>query len=326
MRKIMTIAALFFSLSSYSADLTLFTDRPADRYEKALAAFTQKSGLKVAVVTAPYGELKSKLAAGEKADLLVLKDMSTFTEAAREGLYQPMSGANRLANVDPAMKDENGLWIALAYRVRTVVYDPSAVNPADVDTYVALSNPVFKGAICMRNAKEYIPTLAAWLIARHGEQRAESILSGWKTNLANGFLNGDTDVLKAVESGQCVASVTNHYYFARLKAADERFGAEILFADQATDGAHTSGYAAGIPKTSASVDKANQLLSYLLSVEGQSLLIAEPSFEYPASRDAQPLPLVQAFGNFKGSQVHWNKIGVNSGKAKEVLERVQWSM
>jgi len=314
-----------FAWTASAASLTVLTDRPKERMDKVLAAFMQKTGIATELVSAPYSDLKTKIKNGEAADVMLLKDIEHLALAAREDLFQSLNAENRRANVAAHMRDSRGLWTALTYRIRTFVYDPSVIEARSLTTYEALGGRSFTGQLCIRNSKDYMPTMVAWMIVRFGEAKALAMLEGWKANLAIPFTTSDTDSLKKIESGACTAAISNHYYLARLKNADQRFPAEIAFADQLEGGLHSNGFGGGLVKGTRQASNANALMAFLLSPEGQRILVENPSFEYPAVKTLKPVELVENFGTFKSSVVSWSEVGNQVSKARELLDRVGWA-
>ncbi len=317
---------LVFGAQLASANtLRVLTDRPKDRVEKAMQGFTEMSGVQVEIVSRPYAELKELAKVPGESDLLLLKDLTFLADAADNQLFQAMNAPNMRLRVAPFMRDPGGLWTAITYRIRTIAFDPSVVPAQDLSTYESLARPEFKGRLCMRNAKEYMPAMTAWMITRYGEAKAEAILRGWSENLAEGFTDGDSVSLKKINEGSCAASVVNQYYLARLKNADKRFPVSLNFADQFEGGLHTNGFGGGIVKGTKNSANANILLGYLLSHEGQAALVAEPSFEYPANSDFKPVEIVENFGTFKASDLSWKSVAANLNKANALLDKVGWA-
>lgn len=314
----------FVSAMASASPLKVYTDRPKDRLEKVTQRFTASTGLAVEVVSAPYAELKQKLEQGEVGDLLLTKDALTLADAARVGLYQPMN-KNVFVRVPEFMRDPKGLWVALAYRVRSVIYDLAVVQTSEVDQYASLAQPEFKGRVCMRNAKEYMPALTAWMIVRFGEAETERILLGWRQNMAGDFTSGDSASIKEFESGRCAVTIGNHYYLARLKNKDSRLPVKIHFVDGTGLGVHTNGFGGGVLKASSQSAEAERLMEFLLSSEGQSLLVEDPSFEYPAAVGELPAPVVRSFGPFKPSEIPWSAYAENEAKARKLLDKVGWA-
>ena len=108
-------------------------------------------------------------------------------------------------------------WFGFSTRARIIVYNRSAVQRADVDTYQELGDPKNKGKLCIRSGSHpYNLSLFGAVVEHMGEQKAEAWLKGMAANLARPPKGGDTDQIKAVAAGECEIAVTNSYYLARL--------------------------------------------------------------------------------------------------------------
>ncbi|HMN69022.1 MAG TPA: extracellular solute-binding protein [Bdellovibrionales bacterium] len=324
--KLIIAVLAFVSVAAHAADLVLLSDRPRDRLQSVMDGFTAETGVKVQLVSAPFADLKTRLEAGEPADIVILKDALAMGEAQISGFLQPMSAQNLAANVPAILKDPAGEWIGLTYRVRTIAYGADAEGVGPFANYADLAAPEWKGQLCMRDAKDYVPALAAWMIARFGAAEAERLLLGWKANLAGGaFTGNDIASLDEISQGRCNLSVVNHYYLARKKAAQPHFPVELVSADSAQDGAHVNSMTAAIGKNSAALPNANAFLAYALSNEGQARLVSPPSFEFPASLDAEPVDVVKNFGPLKPTTVLLSEVMKQGAAARTLLEKVEWA-
>ena len=122
------------------------------------------------------------------------------------------------ANGPAQLRDPQGRWFGLSERARTIVYSTERVKPDELTTYEDLAGPQWKGRLCLRTSKKvYNQSLVATLIARHGEDKAEEIVSGWVDNLAAAPFSNDTKTMQAVMAGQCDVAIVNTYYFGRLQ-------------------------------------------------------------------------------------------------------------
>ena len=73
----------------------------------------------------------------------------------------------------------------------------------------------WKNRLCLRtSAKVYNQSLIASMLFRLSEEETHKILSGWSNNLATKVFSSDTLALKAVQSGQCDATIVNSYIWA----------------------------------------------------------------------------------------------------------------
>lgn len=317
------IALGMFAAQAFAADIRLLSDRNNDYFKSVLEAFTAKTGKTVEVVTGSWSDLKDGLSKGETGDLLLVKDIVYIGDAKQAGVFQKMSDANLKAGVPAYMRDPEGLWTAVSYRVRTLVYNPDEVDPSQLPTYESLSNPEFRGRVCIRNRADYMPSMVAWLVARYGEVKAREIVTGWQANLAM-YTARDTETITKVEDGTCAVGISNHYYYARVKSDDPRLVTELLFTNQNDGGVHTNGFGGGVLASASNPDGANELLAFILSSEGSSLMIQAPSYEYPAVATNRPSSMVESFGPVVSSDISWNDIFASYGKGMEILESVGW--
>ncbi len=316
------LSLALFAVSANAADIKVLSDRNQAYFQKVVDAFTAKTGKSVEIVTASWSDIKKSLKEGQTGDVLLVKDIDLIVDASNEGVFQRLSDANLNAGVPAHMRDAGGNWTAVSYRVRTLVYDPAMVDVSALSSYEAIAKPEFQGQLCVRNSKEYMPTLVAWLIATYGEPKAREIVTGWRNNVAQ-FTAGDTKSIEQIEAGSCTVGISNHYYYARMKTADNRLATSLMFTNQ-QDGLHTNGFGGGVLKTASNVDGANAFINFILSAEGSSIMIQDPSFEYPAVASNRPTAFVESLGSFKASTTPWSAIGAETAKAREILESVGW--
>lgn len=318
------LGLILVASAAQAAEVLVLSDRNQDYFAKVFEGFTAKTGHTVALVNKPWADLKRDLSFGAEADVLLVKDLSFIVDAKKDGVFQKLSDANLNAGVPAFMRDAEGEWTAVSYRVRTLVYDPLQLTPSEIPTYESISKPEFAGRLCARNSKEYMPTMVAWLIAQYGEVKAKEIVSGWRSNLAM-FTARDPETIDKVEDSTCAVGISNHYYYARAKAAEPRLSVEIAMTNADAGGIHTNGFGGGVLKTSSEVEAANALIAYILSPEGSALMIQAPSYEYPAVATNKAAELVEGFGAFTPSEVPWSDVYAQMAKAKEILEQVGWA-
>lgn len=316
------VVAAVVGAFAHASNIKVYSDRGQSYYDGVIKAYTAKTGNTVQIVTGSLGELKTRFKNGETGDLLLLKDIRFLADASSSGYFQKMSDANINSGVPAYMRDPQGLWTAVTYRVRSFVYDPSVIDVSEIGSYESISKPAFKGQLCIRNSGEYMPTMVAWLVAQKGEAKAKEIVQGWRNNVV--FTAKDPESISMVEGGQCSVGIANHYYYLRAKTADERLSVEYAFTAQEDGGVHVNGFGGGVMKTASNIDGANDFLAFILGSEGSSIMIQEPSFEYPAVASNKASSKTEGLGSFKASEVPWSDIGAQISKGEEILESVGW--
>lgn len=310
---------------SYSAaqDLRIYSDRDQKYFQKVFDAFQAKTGKTVELINGSYSELKTRFENGETGDVLLLKDVGSFVDAANKNYFQRLSDQNLNSGVPSFMQDPQGRWTAVSYRVRTIAFNPDVFSADDVVSYEALTQPTFANSLCIRNGNDYMVPFAAWALAAYGDQKGRELITGIKNNVKF-FTGGDTDSLKAVESGNCSATITNHYYYARLKTADQRLLTELTMTNASSGGLHTNGFGGGVMTSATNSGLANEFIAFILSQEGSSLMISEPSFEYPAVLANKASDTTEGLGEKVLSEIPWVDVAAQLSAAKQLMEDIGW--
>jgi iron(III) transport system substrate-binding protein len=308
--------------SEEGADIRVYSARHYD-LEAAFTEFHEESGLTIEFLYGDDAELLERLKSeGEDtpADIFMTVDAGMLWNAAEQGLFQPMDSAVLEDAVPEDLRDPEGRWAGLAMRARTVVYDPDAADPAEldpVDTYAGLGDPKWRGRICMRDeTASYTQSLVASLIDLHGRERAQEIVQSWVDNDVD-VMSNDVELLEAIDAGGCDVGITNHYYLARMLAEDPSFDVSLYWASQEGDGTHTNISGAGVVKGSDAAQDAQQLIEWL-ATDGQSAFV-DGNHEYPVNPDVEPEPLIAEWGEFTRMPVDAAAYGSLNAEAVDVL-------
>ena len=183
--------------------VTIYSSRNEQLIKPLLDKYTEKTGVKIELVTDKTGPLMARLQAEGKntpADMLLTVDAGNLWQAAEQGLLQPVSSTILETNVPAKYRDPKGQWTGLSLRARTIFYDPSKVDAAQLSTYADLADPKWKGKLCLRSSKAvYNQSLVASMMENLGEEKTEQIIRRW---VVNGFqyhiiptIAGSTDVI-----------------------------------------------------------------------------------------------------------------------------------
>lgn len=287
--------------------------------EAAFEQFAEEKGISVEFLYGGDGELRERIAAeGEdtKADLYMTVDAGNLALAAEKGIFQPLETPEVAEAIPEHLRHPEDLWAGLSVRARTIVYDPDAVDPSELSTYEALADPQWEGRLCLRRSVDtYTQSLAASLIAAHGEDGARRILDGWVDNAE--IFNNDVEILQNIASGDCEVGITNHYYLARILAEDPDFPVELFWANQDGRGVHVNLSGAGVTRHAQNPQAARELIAWL-ATDGQSAFV-DSNYEYPANPDVEPDPLLERFGDFAADRANANELGSYNRSAVELL-------
>ena len=292
---------------SENTEIVVYSARNEHLIKPLFDAYTRKTGVKIKYITGKEGALLERLKAeGKKtpADMLITVDAGNLWQAAQEGVLQPVESEILTTAIPENLRDPQNHWFGLSVRARTIVYNTTKVDPAELSTYENLASARWKSRLILRTSKKvYNQSLVASLIAAHGEQKAAEIVSGWVDNLAADPFSNDTKALEAVAAGLGDATVVNTYYFGRLMKEKPELPLAIFWPNQDSDGVHMNVSGAGLVTHADNSTGAQKLLEWLAGEEAQATFAAL-NLEFPANPAVQPDPTVAAWGTFTGSPLN----------------------
>ncbi len=308
--------------------VNVYSARHYGQMEPVFRRFMEETGIEVRFTFGKDAELRERIQAEGRftlADVYIGVDAGNLWLAAREGILQPIPGEVVAQNIPEQFRDPDEQWTALTLRLRTIVYAPDRVDPAELSTYEALADPKWRGRLCLRPATHvYTQSLVASLIAAHGVERAEEIVRGWVENTpSENFIDSDTRILQTLAAGGCDVGIVNDYYLARLLYEDPSFPVRLFWANQGEGerGVHANVSGAGLVKYARNVENAIALIEWLTQETGQRLL-ADGNFEHPANPRVGPHPLLQGFGIPRIDPVPVWRYGEFQAEAIELMNRV----
>lgn len=314
--------------------ITIYTSRHYEADSALFESFTKLTGIKVIEVKGTAEELVARIkrdGAESDADLFFTVDGGVLNNAKHENILQPLR-SDRIARQVPAKwRDSNDYWIGVTTRARVIVYAKNRVRLEELSTYESLTEGKWKGRVLIRSHSSlYNQSLLASFIAVNGKQRTEAWAQGIVNNFARMPEGGDLDQAKAIADGVGDVAIINTYYLGQLAGSsdseDARMAAElgVFFPNQETTGTHVNISGIGMVRYSKNKDKAQQLVEYMTSKEGQTLLV-QRSYEYPVNDEAELPEPIQSWGPFKSQQLDFAKLERYRQEAIDIFKRVGWT-
>ncbi len=304
--------------------VTIYSSRNEQLIKPLLDKYTEQTGVKIELVTDSTGPLMARLdAEGQNtpADMLLTVDAGNLWQAAQQGLLQPVASDILEANVPAKYRDPKGQWTGLSLRARTIFYDPSKVDAAELSTYADLADPKWKGKLCLRTSKKvYNQSLVASMIEHLGAEKTEQIIRGWVDNLATDVFSDDTSMLEAIAAGQCEVGVANSYYYGRILDEKPDFPVKIFWANQDTTGTHVNVSGAGVVANSDNPDGALKLMEWLSSDEAQGIY-ASSDKEFPVKEGVDKSDMLRSWGEFKQDDINVQKFGALQTQAIQMMDK-----
>jgi iron(III) transport system substrate-binding protein len=208
-----------------------------------------------------------------RGDVFISTEGGIMEILAHDGVLDPyVSPAGKAVPIE--FRSPSGVWTGISGRARIILYNKNLVPEKDVPSSVLqLTDPKWKGKLAIAGTRER--TTLAWvsaLVAEKGEPFTRNYI---KNLMANGLkiLSDNTEVWQGVGRGEFAIGLTNspNYYLA--KRAGMPVG--VVYPDQAADGFGTpiSPNAVAIIKGAAHPDSARRFIDFLLSPEGQRVLV-----------------------------------------------------
>lgn len=322
------IASLFLSVAfvqefANAQVLTIFTTRKQEQMQPLLDKFSKENP----GVTFQYAKGKNwdliadleKAGQNSPGDIYLTKDLVYMNEAAQKGLLTPIDSEIVRKNIPAYLIDGQNMWVGLALRTRTMVYNPNLVDASELSTYEDLADPKWQTRMCLRTSLScYSVGFTASLIHHNGDQKTLDVLKGWVDNTAIDPTIGDELLLQSIDAGICGVGVINTHYFAQVLKENPKLNAKVFFANQNTTGAHMNGSGVAILKTTKNKALAVKFVEFLTRTDVQTEF-ATQQIEYPANAAAQTPEILASFGSFKRDETPWSELGKYLVRARELF-------
>jgi iron(III) transport system substrate-binding protein len=322
--------AISCSVAIAAGEVNVYSSRPGERVQPLLDAFTRQTGIETNLLYLDQGLLERIQSEGDysPADIILAVDDSRLTEARQGGITQPLDDATLNAEIPAQYRDPEGHWFGLTVRPR-VFYGSRARIKATAVTYQELSQPQWKGKVCMRDGRHASNiALIASMIDRHGEAYTEKWLTGLKANLARKPRGSDRSQAEAVASGVCDIGIGNAEYLAAMVTDPAQKDAaqtiRVIFPNAADRGASVGISGMALARHAPNRANAVRLMVFLASRPAQELYSAETN-EYPVAVDAAPAAILQSFGPLKAEDVSISQISALRKQALDLVDKVQFN-
>ena len=338
MKKIILLIALFFTLIgiSNSNEVNIFSARHYDSDVQLYEKFTQKTGIKVNVVSGKDKALQKRIIEEGKdcvADLYITADAGRLGAFQEKGMFQRAS-SKALKKAIPS-NFRSPYWYGIAKRARVIYYSPDRLSESDLKgmSYEDLADPKWKGKVVIRKSNNiYNQSLVASLIANNGKKKTFEWAKGLVNNMARKPKGNDRAQILAVAAGEAELAVANTYYIALMlsgkKGPEQQAAAKKVkpfFPNQDGRGTHMNISGGGVLKYAPNKANAIKLLEFLLTKEAQEHIVNN-TFEYPMIDGVEPNELIAQFGlGFKQDlKTKVLKYGKNQADALRIMTKARW--
>ncbi len=327
------LVSSFASVHAADEEVNLYSARKEQLIKPLLDKFTEQTKINVNLVTGKADALLKRLTTEGKnspADLLITTDAGRLHRAVAADVVQPVK-SDVLDEAIPAhLRDPDGLWFGLSLRARPIFYVKGKVDPAELSTYEALSDPKWKKRICIRSSGNiYNQSLVASMLATSDKDEVETWAKGFVANFAQPPKGGDRDQIKAAAAGICDIAVANTYYYGgMLKSKDAKqveaaSKVAIFWPNQDGRGTHVNVSGIAMTKAAKNTDNAKLLMEFLANEESQAWY-AQANDEFPVREGVAWSDSIKQWGEFKADDLSLAKLGENNADAVRLMDRARW--
>jgi len=318
------------SVNSGEKEVRLFSGRHYNTDKEVYKKFQEQTGIKVRYIETDGKAIIERLkreGKNSQADLVILVDAARIQNASKANLFQKIN-SNVLENSVPNnLRDPGNRWFGITRRLRVIITNPDIVDSKKIKKFEDLTNPSFKGKVCLRNRKSpYNQSLVSSQIANKGVGPTKSWLKDLISNVSLPYFSGDSSLIRAVGQGKCGIGIVNHYYVARMldgvkgpRDADLAEKVNLIIPNPA----HVNITAGGVYKFAKNKTEAISLLEYLASSEGSQGL-ANKTYEHPL-KELSKIKVVSEFGNFTPDGVTIKELGKYNKKAIKLMKDAGWN-
>lgn len=304
--------------------VVVYTSRQPHLIELLFQRYTQETGVSVEFTSANEASLIERMAAeGDQtpADVFITVDAGNLWFASERGLLQSLGSESLEAIVPASLRDTDNRWFGLSVRARTLMYHPDRVDLSELSTFEDLADPKWAARLCLRTSRKvYNQSLVAMLIEHHGEEKTQTIVEGWVSNLATDPFSSDTQLIEAVAAGQCDVAIANTYYLGRLLAEDPSYPVALFWANQDTTGVHVNISGAGVTTHAPRPNQGRRLIEWLASEQAQAEF-AKANLEYPVNPNVPPSGIVAQWGQFVADETPLVVVGERQAQAVRLMDR-----
>jgi iron(III) transport system substrate-binding protein len=296
--------------SAGTESLVVYSARKEELLKPVVDGFERASGIKVTLLSGKAGELARRIEterATPRSDVFV-GTTAGLSELLREkGLLERANGRS-VTRIPAEFRAPDGSWIGISGRARVIVYNTNLVSAGEAPrSFFELTDPKWRGRVVVASMAE---RTTVGHLAMIWKLRGEAFTRDFVTRLkANGLkvLGNNTEVRKAVAEGEYPIGITNHYYYLVQLRESPRSPLGVVYPDQGPDeiGVPVQTITASITRGAPHREAAQRFLDYLISPEGNRLLVVE-SFELPILDGVPPAGLdrgIKPLGGFKRAPV-----------------------
>jgi iron(III) transport system substrate-binding protein len=295
--------------------ITLYNGQHEQTTALLVSAFEKHTGVNVKVRSNDEVELGNQIVqegSNSPADAFYTENTPVLEHLREENLLAQIDPAT-LAAIPARYNSAQGNWVGVSARVSTLVYNTGKVSPASLPSSImALTQPQWKGKLGIAPSETDFQPLITAITKLKGAAAAEKWLAGVKAN-SKIYPDNET-VVTQVNNGQSSVGLINHYYWFRLRDEVGQSGLHSALhyyaAGDPGDLLNVSG--ATVLKSSSHQAAAQAFVAFLVSKEGQEVIVHSHSYEYPLRPGVSPASSLRPFNQLQPAPISLADLGDGS--------------
>ena len=289
--------------SAQSNELVVYSGRGESLVGPIIEQFQSATGVNVSVRFADTPQLAATLAEeGDRtpADVFFAQDPGGL--GAVESMFATLP-QSLLERVPAWARSDEGRWVGLSGRARTVVYNTERLSKVNLpDTMFGFTEPEWEGRIGWAPTNASFQTMVTAMRQVWGEARTQEWLEGIQANNPNVYAS-NTPQVDATARGEIDVGFVNHYYLFRFLAEEgEDFPARNYHPRGGGPGALVMVAGAGVLSVSDNQATAERFIEFMLSDVAQAYF-ANETFEYPFVDGIQTNRLLTPLGEINRPEI-----------------------
>jgi iron(III) transport system substrate-binding protein len=301
--------------------ITLYNGQHEQTTDALVTAFEKQTGIKVKVRSDDEDVLAQQITAEGshgRADVFFTENTAPLVRLDEAGLLAT-ANSTAVSSVPAADVPTDHNWVGVSSRVSELVYNSDDLKPSELPTSVyGLADPKWKGKLSIAPGETDFAPIVTSIAASKGDAAALTWLRAIKAN-AGSHQEADNETLVAnVNKGTTQIGIINHYYWYRLR---DEVGAKNVHSALAYFAPGDDGYlidvsGVGVMKSSKHQQAAQAFASFIVSKQGETVLAAGDSFEYPLGSGVAPNPVLSPFSTVKAKTFSLTQIGDGKNAVK----------
>jgi iron(III) transport system substrate-binding protein len=274
------------SSSDSGQSITLYNGQHEQTTDLLVEAFEKQTGIKVNVRNDDEDTLTDEIVtegSNSPADVIYTENSPALEYLQSKGLLAPVEQST-LAHTPSKWNSPQGDWLGVSARVSVLIYNPSLISASELPSSVSeLADPKYSGKLALAAGETDFQPIVTSYARTYGEAAALRWLEAIKSNAGSHIYPDNETIADEVNRGAVAFGVVNQYYWYRMRA---ELGASSVPSRIAYFAPRNPGYvldisSIGILKSSKHKAEARKFLAFIVSKQGQEIIVHSISFEYP---------------------------------------------